>query len=248
MVKLVLLRHGLSEWNLQNRFTGWHDVDLANEGIAESCKAGQALREAGFQFDTAYTSLLKRAIRTLWVVLEQLDQMWIPVVRDWRLNERHYGALQGLNKTDTAAKFGEEQVLIWRRSYDTPPPSVSEEDERFPGNDMRYHDIEKSRLPKTECLKDTFERVIECWNETLSQDILSGKRLLIVAHGNSLRALVKYLDQISDKEIVELNIPTGIPLVYELDSELKPVHHYYFANQNTLENAVITVKKQGEVK
>jgi 2,3-bisphosphoglycerate-dependent phosphoglycerate mutase len=238
MHKLVLLRHGLSEWNIQNRFTGWHDVDLADAGIAESRKAGQALRDAGFQFDSAYTSLLKRAIRTLWVVLDQLDQMWIPVVRDWRLNERHYGALQGLNKAETAAKHGEDQVLIWRRSYDTSPPPVSEEDDRFPGNDPRYAGIEKSRLPKTECLKDTVERVIECWNQTLSKEIRSGKRLLIVAHGNSLRALVKYLDQITDKEIIELNIPTGIPLVYELDSDLKCVGHYYLADEDKLKDAM----------
>jgi len=229
MYKLVLLRHGLSEWNLQNRFTGWHDVDLAEAGMAESRKAGQVLRDSGFQFDTAYTSLLKRAIRTLWVVLDQLDQMWIPVVRDWRLNERHYGALQGLNKAETAARHGEDQVLIWRRSYDTSPPPVSEEDDRFPGNDQRYTGIEKSRLPKTECLKDTVERVVECWNEILSKEIRSGKRLLIVAHGNSLRALIKYLEKITDKKIIELNIPTGIPLVYELDSDLKVVRHYYLA-------------------
>lgn len=229
MYKLVLLRHGLSEWNLQNRFTGWHDVDLAEAGMAESRKAGQVLRDSGFQFDTAYTSMLKRAIRTLWVVLDQLDQMWIPVVRDWRLNERHYGALQGLNKAETAARHGEDQVLIWRRSYDTSPPPVSEEDDRFPGNDQRYTGIEKSRLPKTECLKDTVERVVECWNEILSKEIRSGKRLLIVAHGNSLRALIKYLEKITDKKIIELNIPTGIPLVYELDSDLKVVRHYYLA-------------------
>ncbi len=232
MYKLVLLRHGLSEWNIQNRFTGWHDVDLAEAGMAESRKAGQALRDAGFKFDTAYTSLLKRAIRTLWVVLDQLDQMWIPVVRDWRLNERHYGALQGLNKAETAAKHGEDQVLIWRRSYDTLPPPVSEEDDRFPGNDQRYTGIEKSRLPKTECLKDTVKRVVECWNETLSKEIRSGKRLLVVAHGNSLRALVKYLEQITDKKIIELNIPTGIPLIYELDSDLKVVRHYYLVEEN----------------
>ncbi|MBF0235528.1 MAG: 2,3-diphosphoglycerate-dependent phosphoglycerate mutase [Desulfamplus sp.] len=231
MYRLVLLRHGLSEWNLQNRFTGWHDVDLAEAGMAESRMAGQALHDAGCQFDIAYTSLLKRAIRTLWVVLDQLDQMWIPVVRDWRLNERHYGALQGLNKSETAARDGDDQVLIWRRSYNTSPPPVSEEDDRFPGNDRRYFGIEKGRLPKTECLKDTVERVVEYWNETLSKEIRSGKNLLIVAHGNSLRALVKYLDEISDKKIIELNIPTGIPLVYELDSDLKVVRHYYLSDK-----------------
>jgi 2,3-bisphosphoglycerate-dependent phosphoglycerate mutase len=243
MHKLVLLRHGLSEWNIQNRFTGWHDVDLADAGMAEARKAGQALRNAGFQFDIAYTSLLKRAIRTLWVVLDQLDQMWIPVLRDWRLNERHYGALQGLNKAETVAKHGEEQVLIWRRSYDISPPPVSEEDVRFPGNDPRYAGIEKSRLPKTECLKDTFGRIIECWNETLSKEIRSGKKILIVAHGNSLRALAKYLDQITDKEIIELNIPTGIPLVYELDSDLKFVRHYYLADEDILKHAMTAVAK-----
>jgi len=248
MPKLVLLRHGLSEWNIQNRFTGWHDVDLADVGIAESRKAGQVLSDAGFQFDTAYTSLLKRAIRTLWVVLDQLDQMWIPVVSDWRLNERHYGALQGLNKAETAAKYGVDQVLIWRRSYDTSPPPVSEEDDRFPGNDPRYVSIKKSRLPKTECLKDTAERVIECWKQILSKEIRSGKRLLIVAHGNSLRALVKFLNQITDKEIIEISIPTGIPLVYELDSDLKPARHYYLADQDTLNDAIATVEKQGKAK
>lgn len=246
MYKLVLLRHGLSEWNIQNRFTGWHDVDLAEAGMAESRKAGQALRDAGFQFDTAYTSLLKRAIRTLWVVLDQLDQMWIPVVRDWRLNEKHYGALQGLNKADTAAKHGEDQVLIWRRSYDTSPPPVSEEDDRFPGNDQRYAGIEKSRLPKTECLKDTVDRVVEFWNETLSREIRSGKRLLIVAHGNSLRALVKYLEQIKDKKIIELNIPTGIPLIYDLDSDLKVIRHYYLTDEDILKDAMAAVVKQGK--
>ena len=248
MHKLVLLRHGLSEWNIQNRFTGWYDIDLADAGLAESRKAGQALRDKGFQFDTAYTSLLKRAIRTLWVVLDQLDQMWIPVLRDWRLNERHYGALQGLNKAETATKYGEEQVLIWRRSYDISPPPVSAEDDRFPGNDPRYSGIEKSRLPKTECLKDTVERVIECWTETLSKEIRSGKRLLIVAHGNSLRALVKYLDQITDSEIIKLNIPTGIPLVYELDSDLKLVRHYYLADEDVLKDAMAAVVKQGKAK
>ena len=195
-----------------------------------------------------YTSLLKRAIRTLWVVLDQLDQMWIPVIRDWRLNERHYGALQGLNKAETAAKHGEGQVLIWRRSYDTSPPPVSEEDDRFPGNDPRYTCIEKSRLPKTECLKDTLERVIECWNETLSKEIRSGKRLIIVAHGNSLRALVKYIDGVSDVDIVNLNIPTGIPLIYELDEELKPVKHFYLGEPDEIEQATEAVVRQSITK
>ncbi|WP_319492348.1 2,3-diphosphoglycerate-dependent phosphoglycerate mutase [uncultured Desulfobacter sp.] len=248
MYKLVLLRHGLSEWNIQNRFTGWHDVDLAEAGMTESRQAGQALRDAGFQFDTAHTSMLKRAIRTLWVILDQLDQMWMPVVRDWRLNEKHYGALQGLNKADTAAKYGEDQVLIWRRSYDISPPPVSEDDDRFPGNDQRYTGIEKSRLPKTECLKNTVDRVVECWNETISKEIRSGKKLLIVAHGNSLRALVKYLEQITDKKIIELNIPTGIPLIYELDSDLKVVRHYYLTDEDMLKDAMAAVVKQGKAK
>ena len=248
MYKVVLLRHGLSEWNIQNRFTGWQDVDLAEEGLLESHKAGKALRDAGFEFDIAYTSMLKRAIRTLWVVLDELNQMWLPVVRDWRLNERYYGALQGLNKAETAAKHGEEQVLIWRRSYDTPPPPVSEDDKRFPGNDPRYAGIDKSRLPRTECLKNTVERVVECWNEKLSKEIKSGKRVIIVAHGNSLRALIKYLEKVTDKDIVELNIPTGIPLVYELDSELNVLRHYYLADDDTLKNAVDAVVKQGKTK
>jgi len=248
MHKLVLLRHGLSEWNVQNRFTGWQDVDLSEAGIAESRKAGQTLRDSGFQFDAAYTSLLKRAIRTLWVTLDQLDQMWIPVFRDWRLNERHYGALQGLNKAATAAQYGEDQVLIWRRSYDTSPPPVSEDDDRFPGNNPRYAGIERSRLPKTECLKDTVERVVAYWNETLANEIKTGKKLLIVAHGNSLRALIKYMDQITDEKIIELNIPTGIPLVYELDADLKPVRHYYLSDQDALQDAMATVEKQGKKK
>ena len=244
MVKIVLLRHGLSEWNIQNRFTGWHDVDLANAGLIESREAGVALREAGFQFDAAYTSLLKRAIRTCWIVLDQLDQMWIPVFRDWRLNERHYGALQGLDKDETAAKHGEEQVLAWRRGYDIAPPPVAEEDERFPGHDPRYTGIQKSRLPKTECLKNTLERVVECWNEVLAKEIRSGKRLLIVAHGNSLRALVKYLDKISDTEIVQFNIPTGIPLIYEFDSELNVLRRYYLAEDDVLQKKMAELATQ----
>jgi len=248
MYKLVLLRHGLSEWNLQNRFTGWYDVDLADAGIAEAQNAGKALREAGFVFDVAYTSVLKRAIRTLWIVLDELDQMWIPVIRDWRLNERHYGVLQGLNKAETAAKHGEEQVFIWRRSYDIPPPAVTEDDERFPGNQAKYATIDRNRLPKTECLKDTIGRVLEYWNETISKEILSGKHLLITAHGNSLRALVKYLDEINNEEILKLNIPTGIPLIYELDSNLKPIRHYYLADEETLKNAMSVVANQGKAR
>ncbi len=247
MHKLVLLRHGLSDWNLQNRFTGWHDVDLAEAGIAEAHNGGIALREAGIKFDIAHTSLLKRAIRTLWIVLDELDQMWIPVYRDWRLNERHYGDLTGLNKSETAKKHGEEQVLIWRRSFDIRPPEVEEEDERFPGNDPRYAEIDRFRLPKTECLKDTVGRVIEYWNEMLALQIKDGKRLLIAAHGNSLRALVKYLDGISDEEITKINIPTGIPLVYELDEKLKPMRHYYLATEEELASAIDSVANQGKV-
>jgi len=199
-------------------------------------------------FDVAYTSVLKRAIRTLWIVLDELDQMWIPVIRDWRLNERHYGVLQGLNKAETAAKHGEEQVFIWRRSYDIPPPAVTEDDERFPGNQAKYATIDRNRLPKTECLKDTIGRVLEYWNETISKEILSGKHLLITAHGNSLRALVKYLDEINNEEILKLNIPTGIPLIYELDSNLKPIRHYYLADEETLKNAMSVVANQGKAR
>lgn len=227
MHQLVLLRHGLSEWNVQNRFTGWRDVDLAASGRVESRIAGQSLLAAGFQFDAAYTSLLKRAIRTLWDVLSELDQMWIPVVRDWRLNERHYGILQGLDKAETAEKYGKDQVLTWRRSFDVAPPPLSGSDDRFPGKDRRYAKIDPARLPRTESLKDTGKRVVEYWNETLSKEIMAGRRLLVVSHGNSLRSLAKHLDQISDREIVQLDIPTGIPLVYEFDAHLNPVCHYY---------------------
>ncbi|MDZ7724691.1 MAG: 2,3-diphosphoglycerate-dependent phosphoglycerate mutase [candidate division KSB1 bacterium] len=248
MYKLVLLRHGLSDWNLENRFTGWHDVDLAEKGKSEARKAAESLKDRGFQFDIAYTSLLKRAIRTLWIVMDELNQMWIPVIRDWRLNERHYGALQGLNKAETAAEHGEDQVLQWRRSYDVRPPALNESDERFPGHDPRYAEIDRSRLPKTECLKDTVQRVIEYWDERIVPDIRAGKRLIIAAHGNSLRALVKYLNQLNDDEIVKLNIPTGIPLVYELDDALKPMRHYYLAEESELQQAINSVAKQGKAK
>jgi len=223
MYKLVLLRHGESDWNKQNRFTGWTDIDLSEKGIAEATEAGKVLKEKGYTFDIAYTSVLKRAIRTLWITLDQMDLMWIPVYRSWRLNERHYGALQGLNKAETAAKFGEDQVLIWRRAYAIAPPPLEKDDERLPGKDPRYADLSERELPLTECLKDTVERFLPYWHETIAPTVKSGKRVLIAAHGNSLRALVKYLDNISDEEIVGLNIPTGMPLVYELDNNLRPI-------------------------
>jgi len=231
MLKLVLLRHGESAWNKENRFTGWTDVDLSEKGRAEAKKAGEVLKGEGYAFDIAYTSVLKRAIRTLWIALDEMDQMWIPVHRTWRLNERHYGALQGLNKAETAAKYGDDQVLIWRRSYDIPPPALEPEDERFPGHDPRYKDLSADELPLTECLKDTVARFLPVWHDTIAPMVKSGKRVVIAAHGNSLRALVKYLDGISDEEIVGLNIPTGIPLVYELQDDLKPIAAQAVANQ-----------------
>jgi 2,3-bisphosphoglycerate-dependent phosphoglycerate mutase len=227
MHKLVLLRHGESQWNLENRFTGWTDVDLTPKGIDEARNGARLLREQGYSFDAAHTSLLKRAIRTLWIVLDAMDLMWIPVERSWRLNERHYGDLQGLNKAETAAKFGEAQVKIWRRSYDTPPPALVRDDPRFPGQDARYASLKPSELPLTESLKDTVARFLPYWHEALAPQVRAGQRLLIAAHGNSLRALVKYLDDVPEAEIVELNIPTGMPLVYELDAQLKPIRHYY---------------------
>ncbi|MBU1109167.1 MAG: 2,3-diphosphoglycerate-dependent phosphoglycerate mutase [Candidatus Riflebacteria bacterium] len=248
MQKLVMLRHGLSDWNLQNRFTGWQDVDLAEACMEEAHAAGKLLQEDGYRFDVAHTSLLKRAIRTLWIVLDEMDQMWIPVVRNWRLNERHYGALTGLNKAETAAKHGEKQVLIWRRSYDARPPELEAGDERYPGNDPRYAGVEKSRLPRAECLKDTVERVVEYWHEAIVPDLRAGKRVIIVAHGNSLRALVKYLDGLTDEAVVNLNIPTGIPLVYELDKDLRTVRHYYLADEATLKAAEDKVASQGKAK
>jgi 2,3-bisphosphoglycerate-dependent phosphoglycerate mutase len=248
MIKLVLLRHGESTWNKENRFTGWRDVDLSEQGITEAEKAGEVLKKEGYIFDLAYTSVLKRAIRTLWIVLDKLDQMWIPVERSWRLNERHYGALQGLNKAETAQKFGEEQVHIWRRSYDIRPPALEKDDERFPGKDPRYKYLTKKELPLTECLKDTVERFLPYWKETIAPAIMSGKKVIIAAHGNSLRALVKYLDDIPDQEIVGLNIPTGIPLVYELDEKLKPLKHYYLASQEELEKKTQAVANQGKAK
>jgi 2,3-bisphosphoglycerate-dependent phosphoglycerate mutase len=248
MYKVVLLRHGESQWNLENRFTGWTDVDLTEAGISQASSAGKILKEQGFTFDQAYTSVLKRAIRTLWLTLDEMDEMWIPVERDWRLNERHYGDLQGLNKAETAQKFGDEQVLVWRRSYDTPPPPLDSGDERCPGNDSRYKDLSADQLPLTECLKDTVERVMPYWHETIAPAIKAGKKLIIVAHGNSLRALVKYLDDVSEEEIVGLNIPTGVPLVYELDENLKPIRHEYLGDQAAIQAAMDAVAKQGQAK
>ena len=248
MFKLVLLRHGESTWNKENRFTGWTDVDLSNKGISEAKKAGQILKEQGYCFDVAFTSVLKRAIRTLWIVLDEMDLMWIPVYRSWRLNERHYGALQGLNKADMAAKYGEEQVLIWRRSYDIRPPSLKNTDEMYPGKDPRYADLAEIEIPLTECLKDTVDRFLPYWHEVLAPTIKSGKRVIISAHGNSLRALVKYVDNISDEDIVKLNIPTGIPLVYEMDHELKPLKSYYLGDPKEVAKAMQAVAKQGKAK
>jgi 2,3-bisphosphoglycerate-dependent phosphoglycerate mutase len=246
--KLVLIRHGESTWNKENRFTGWTDVDLSEKGVQEAHKGGQFLRQEGYVFDVAFTSVLKRAIRTLWIALEEMDLMWIPVHNSWRLNERHYGALQGLNKAEMAAKFGEQQVLTWRRSYDIRPPALDENDERYPGRDPRYRSLKPSELPLTECLKDTVERFLPYWHETIAPAVKSGQRVVIAAHGNSLRALVKYLDNISDDEIVGLNIPTGIPLVYELSDDLKPERHYYLGDPEEVRKAAEAVAKQGKAK
>ena len=248
MYKVVLLRHGESEWNRENRFTGWTDVDLSEKGLAEAKAAGKLLKEEGFNFDIAYTSVLKRAIRTLWLTLDAMDLMWIPVYRNWRLNERHYGGLQGLNKSETAAKYGEQQVKIWRRSYDIPPPPLEKADPRFPGHDRRYADLAPADLPQNECLKDTVARFLPMWHETIAPTIKSGKSVVIAAHGNSLRALVKYLDNIPESEIVELNIPTAIPLVYELDDNLKPIKHYYLGDQAAIAAAMNAVANQGKAK
>jgi len=248
MFKLVLLRHGQSTWNKENKFTGWTDVDLTERGVEEAKRAGQLLKQHGFVFDMAYTSYLKRAIRTLWIVLDEMDLMWIPEFKTWRLNERHYGALQGLNKAEMAAKVGEEQVHIWRRSYDVRPPALEKSDPRWPGNDPKYKELSEEELPLTESLKDTVERVLPYWHNEIAPSIKAGKRVIISASGNSLRALVKYLDNISDEEIPQLNIPTGIPLVYELDSELKPIKHYYLASEEELEKAIKAVEAQGKAK
>ncbi len=248
MHKVVLLRHGESQWNKENRFTGWTDVDLTDKGRSEASSAGKLMKDEGFTFDLAYTSVLKRAIRTLWLSLSEMDLMWIPVIRNWRLNERHYGALQGLNKADTAAKYGDDQVLVWRRSYDTPPPALEETDDRFPGKDPRYAGLTKDELPLTECLKDTVARFVPYWENTIAPSIKSGKKVLITAHGNSLRALVKYLDNVSEEEIVGLNIPTGVPLVYELDDDLKPIKHYYLGDQEAIAAKAKAVAEQGKSK
>jgi 2,3-bisphosphoglycerate-dependent phosphoglycerate mutase len=248
MYKVVLLRHGQSQWNLENRFTGWHDVDLTEQGQAEARAAGQVLKENGFVFDKAYSSLLKRAIRTLWLALEELDQVWLPVLRDWRLNERHYGALQGLNKAETAEKHGEDQVLIWRRSYDVPPPPMGKDDEGYAGKDIRYADVPEADIPLTECLKDTVDRFLPYWHETIAPDIKAGKRVIIAAHGNSLRALVKYLDDLSEEDVLKLNIPTGMPLVYELDADLKPIKNYYLGDEEAVKAAMDAVANQGKAK
>jgi 2,3-bisphosphoglycerate-dependent phosphoglycerate mutase len=244
MNKLVLLRHGQSTWNEENRFTGWTDVDLSERGLAEAREAGRLLRDGGYAFDVAYTSVLKRAIRTLWIGLDVLDRMWIPVAKDWRLNERHYGALQGLNKAETTAKHGEAKVKIWRRSFDVPPPPLEPDDPRHPSNDARYADLPRRVLPLTESLKDTINRVLPYWHETIAPSIQAGKRVIIAAHGNSLRALVKYLDDVSESAIVELNIPTGIPLVYELDGHLKPLRHYYLGDPAAAAEAAARVANQ----
>jgi len=246
MRELILLRHGESIWNRENRFTGWTDVDLTEHGIAEAKRAGRALKEKGFRFDVAYTSVLKRAVRTLWLVQDEMDLMWIPVHRSWRLNERHYGALQGLNKAEMAAKFGDEQVLLWRRSYDVPPPALEPSDSRFPGADPRYARLNPDEIPRTECLKDTVARFLPYWRDTIASRVSTGEKVIIVAHGNSLRALVKYLDAIGDSEIVGLNIPTGIPLVYELDDDLRPVRHYYLGDADEVAKAVESVANQAK--
>ena len=245
MYKLVLIRHGESTWNLENRFTGWTDVDLTPTGVAQAQKAGQLLREAGYEFDIAYTSVLRRAIHTLWHCLDAMERAWLPVHKSWRLNERHYGALQGLNKADMAKQFGDEQVLVWRRSYDTPPPALEISDPRSERGDLRYAGLAPDQVPLTECLKDTVARVLPFWNDTMAPAIRSGQRVVVAAHGNSMRALVKYLDNISDSDIVGLNIPNGIPLVYELDASLKPIRHYYLGDAEAAAKAAAAVASQG---
>ena len=248
MYRIVLIRHGESTWNKENRFTGWTDVPLSEKGTAEAAAAGSLLKKEGYTFDKACVSVLKRAIKTLWCVLEEMDLMWIPVERSWRLNERHYGALQGLNKAETAAKYGEEQVKIWRRSYDVQPPALTKDDERYPGKDPRYAGLTSDQLPLAECLADTVARVVPYWEDVIAPDIRAGKKLLIAAHGNSIRALVKYLDNVSEDEIVELNIPTGIPLVYELDEKLKPIKSYYLGDAAAVAAAQAAVARQGKAK
>ncbi len=246
MIQLVLLRHGESIWNKENRFTGWTDVDLTDTGIAEAHDAGKLLRESGFIFDVAFTSVLKKAIRTLWIVLDEMDLMWIPAKKSWRLNERHYGALQGLNKAESARDYGEKKVLLWRRSYDVQPPALKKTDERYPRNDPKYRDLNENEIPLTESLKDTAERLLPYWRDVIVPEIKNGKRVIIVAHGNSLRALVKYLDNISDEDIIHLNIPTGIPIVYELDEGLKPIKHCYLGDPERVKKATEAVEMQGK--
>ena len=248
MKKLVLMRHVESTWNLENRFTGWKDVDLTEKGVEEARRAGRLLRDVGLDFDLAYTSLLTRAIRTLWLAQEEMDRRWIPVVKHWRLNERHYGALQGLNKTETAAKFGDQQVLVWRRSYDVPPPALDRDDERNPAGDLRYASLLPEELPLTECLKDTVLRVVPYWQMEIAPQVRAGKQVIIAAHGNSLRALIKHLDHVSDDAIVSLNIPTAVPLVYELTDDLKPIRNYYLGDQNEIAKAQAAVANQGKAK
>jgi 2,3-bisphosphoglycerate-dependent phosphoglycerate mutase len=244
MKKIVLLRHGESTWNMENRFTGWTDVPLSEKGTAEALEAGRVLLKEGYSFDVAYTSVLKRAIKTLWIALEEMDLMWIPVFRSWRLNERHYGALQGLNKSETSEKHGIEKVKIWRRSYDIRPPALTPDDPRFPGTDPRYAALKPEEVPLTECLKDTVERFLPYWHDTIAPAVKEGKRVLIAAHGNSMRALIKYLDHISDEEIVGLNVPTGIPLVYELEEDLSPIRSYYLGDQEAVAKAAQAVADQ----
>ncbi len=246
MHKLVLIRHGESTWNLENRFTGWTDVDLTPTGVSQAMSAGKLLKAEGYDFDLCYTSVLKRAIHTLWYALDEMDRLWLPVHKHWRLNERHYGALQGLNKGETAKQYGDEQVLVWRRSYDTPPPALDAADPRSERGDRRYADLDASQVPLTECLQDTVARVLPFWNDTMAPAIRSGQRLLVSAHGNSIRALVKYLDNIADDDIVGLNIPNGIPLVYELDDDLKPIRHYYLGDAEAAAKAAAAVASQGK--
>ena len=246
MIKLVLLRHGESQWNRENRFTGWHDIDLTDQGRIEASNAGKLLRAEGFTFDIAYTSVLKRAIRTLWHVLDEMDLMWLPVTKSWRLNERHYGALQGLNKAETAQKYGEEQVLVWRRSYDTPPPALEKSDARYPGSQPRYASLSEAEVPLTECLKDTVARFLPLWHETIAPEIRKGRNVIIAAHGNSIRPLVNNLQNESEDDIVGIKIPTGLPLVYELDDDLKPIRSYYLGDQDALKKAQEAVAKQGK--
>jgi len=248
MHQLVLLRHGESIWNKENRFTGWTDVDLSEQGLQEAREAGRLLKQSGFAFDVAFTSVLKRAIRTLWIALDEMDLMWLPVCNSWRLNERHYGALQGLNKAEMATRFGDDQILIWRRSYDVRPPALETSDERWPGRDPRYHDLAPGEIPVTECLKDTVARFVPYWTGTVAPAVKAGSRVIIAAHGNSIRALIKYLDNVSDQDIVGLNIPTGTPLIYELDAELKPLRHYYLGDQDKIAAAVNAVAAQGKAR